>query len=443
MKALIVLGLVATAGCEDATGVEIIVHVGTTHSEYVELFVGEDVCKDETGARCAPAWTTKHDLPVVTEQAFTHRRARPFRTKVKDGVASFILKPEDGHEGKTVLVVGIVGFDGSGAFEQENVTGAYVIEKTFEATGPTQFDVVLDDELLVDVWSQTVVSGDREPERCAVFDDQTEAIVIVPDDDHDCDDRVPETACFAQDFHNANAGTTYCIDDPVGDKCIFGSQSCDATSGALGSCIGEVYPPNDTNGGGIACLPSPACADAVMPTCATDPDGCRGRVLADLPATDECTIHYGFSAAGSGGGYVLCPGTANVMIPLPTTVGSPTCQRAQVAESTGGKLTWGSGVDLFPNSTFTARVDVGLALAGNACLLQVKTSGSWPQDPATPPLKRLVVRLDLSNPYSLWVPIDLDAKGSSGGTMMCDGMVTTCGPLSMGDLSLLACSKAL
>jgi hypothetical protein len=429
---ILLLGLIAS-GCESDTGVEIIIRAGDTDSKWVELFIGEDLCPDEV---CTPSWTTEDGHTLTSPQAFTHPRAFPLRAEVKNGAATFKILPEPGHEGKTVLVVGAVGFDGTERYEKSNVTGAHLITTTFDAKGPTRFDETLTDSdaLDVDVWGQAsaLPGSDDPPERCVAFG--SEQIVIVPDDDPDCDGLTDEK-CYAQNPNNPET-PTYCIGDDVGDKCVFGTQTCDNATGQATKCQGTAYPPNDPTGAGVTCFPQPVCQ--LLSDCSVNPGSCRGALAKAAAATDTCTLKFGVGGGGSNTGPVLCDSTVEVPLPF-SAQALGKCKAARVAAPVPGELMFDGEVDLLPPPD-TAKLEV--SLDPGTCTIRLKATGTLPT-PFLPQTatRRVVIRVDLMNEYSLWIPFDLHFTASGAVGMMCDQSEDTCEPID-DDASLLACAMA-
>ncbi|HEY4179381.1 MAG TPA: hypothetical protein VGM90_21200 [Kofleriaceae bacterium] len=431
-----VLVLLAAGGCEDATGVEIIIRVGETPTKQVELFVGEDLCPD---TECTPTWTTAHGYPLNAPAAYTHPRARALTADVKDGTASFILLPEPGHESKSVNIVGVVGYDGTG-FDHDNITGAYVLQSTFDARGPRRYDETLlatngrggenfnMTGLFVDVWSQPAPiagSADDEPERCVAFSSsangQREDIAIVPEDDHDCDDLIAESKCYAQT--PAPAADTHCIDfEAPTNRCIFGVQTCDETTGANSVCNGTRYP-TDTDQR-ISCFPTDACTH--MPNCAASPDTCRNDILALTKPITTCNVVSDGEATN-----LFCPNDVEVDVPLGTTAfTASSCLGVTMAALNGSVLgPFGTSVSLSGNAAITVTLNASATL----CRLQFTVMGSA----QSTNVNKVVVRVDLTNGYALWMPIQLHYQSLSGAET-CTTNPTHCDPPAT-DLSLRSC----
>ncbi|HEU4726321.1 MAG TPA: hypothetical protein VFT22_00460 [Kofleriaceae bacterium] len=285
------------AGCFSDRGVAIEVEVGKTGAATVELYLGKFHCdpeKNPAGIDCTHLAPPDGTVPLDGEVWFRDSLL-PDNAKVEGGKATFRL--ESGSE-TTLPIVIAVGL--SGGSDAPHAVGAATLHDltipvhsarvvTMALIGTTEVKPAQPDTSTLDEDRALVWSKQTPPSSCVVIehwrpDQRVTRDFIVPVEDPDCDDVVPE--CNPAAYHGSSeagdpSGVPSCFAQGA-TACTLGNRGCSDDGGAgQGTCVAQ--PPE-------ICVPGVFCScTSLDATCMREAieNGAANlipRIVCDVPA---------------------------------------------------------------------------------------------------------------------------------------------------------------
>jgi hypothetical protein len=334
-RSIVVAALAACAvasGCFSDRGLAIEIDVGDTGADRVELYIGQQHCDDaEAPPIGCRTITPPEALGPLAGEIWFRDDPLPYTADVKNGIATFQLRPKDAGVSDHVPILIAVGLAprvpgplvvGTATLRDVEVPAhraRIVTAALVPAASVVKADPKNGTEDRVQVWTKTTPAS-----SCVVVEHWKSGAVtrdfVVPFEDPDCDD-VPKLECNPSAYHGESPpGASLrpdCLASGGDGTCVLASRGCTDDHGPnSGSCTPQrdrVCVPE------LFCSACPGFDAACIATKIDDGAAMIPRVTCDVPARRVLP------------GLELCPGMASATIELGPLVGDADCDEPVLA----------------------------------------------------------------------------------------------------------------